>query len=213
MSQYKAKYFPDSYSCPQSSPPINPTFPHVILLVATWDSITPDAHNEPPNFTSTIGKSISNLKNSRLVDLEHSNIIVVVTKSMSYWYQLDDYESEDEKNNQWRIEADVRRAIILDLQRRAFPKSTPWPVVFVENGGGSKMNRGYPILPNGEQSHQNLFDAIYNVMHDLAGLQALQVLTGASFLDSVGKAETLLSPEMIHDTVSIIIMSDYLMRI
>ena len=191
MSQYRAKYFPHSDS--------RPTFPHVILLVATWDSITPDVHNEPQNFCSAIGKSISNLRNSCLVDLDYSNIIVVVTNSMSCWDQFDDYESRDEKKHQWRIQADVRKGIILDLQRRAFPKSTPWPVVFVENGGGSRMDGPFPMLPNGEHSHQNLFDAIFNVVRDLAGVQALRVLTGAGFLNSVGRPETLLSPEMIQD--------------
>ncbi|KAF8816001.1 hypothetical protein BYT27DRAFT_7185726 [Phlegmacium glaucopus] len=201
MRQYKKVYFPDPISHSQTSPVINPTFPHVILLVATWDSITPDAHNDPAHFTSAVGKSISNLTNSGLVDLEYPNIIIVVTKSMSYWYQLDDYESEKEKSDQWSIEAGTRKTIILDLQRRAFPKSTPWPVVFIENGGGSKMDAPHPILPDGQLSHQNLVDAISNVIHDLVGAQALRLLTGADFLDSAGKPETLLSPGMTEDTI------------
>ena len=207
MSQYKARYFPHSDS--------RPTFPHVILLVATWDSITPDAHNEPQNFTSAIGKSVANLRNSRLVDLDYSNIIVVVTKSMSYWQQLEDYESEDEKKKQWHNEANVRKGIILDLQRKAFSKSgDPWPIVFVENGGGSKMDGPFPILPNGEHSHQNLFNAIFNVMRDLAGVQALRVLTGVvGSLNSTRKRETLLSPEMIQDLAVSIVVSDYFIRI
>ena len=205
MTQYKAIYFPDSDSRPQSS---SPTFPHVILLVATWDSITPDVHNEPQKFCSAIGKSISNLKNSRLIDLDYSNVVVVVTNSMSCWDQFDDYESEDEKKHQWCIQADVRKVIILDLQRRAFPKSIPWPVVFVENGGGSRMDGPYPTLPNGEHSHQNLFNTIFDIMCDLAGLQALRVLTGAGSLNSVGKPETLLSPETIQDMAVSIIMLD-----
>ncbi|KAF8815994.1 hypothetical protein BYT27DRAFT_6483255 [Phlegmacium glaucopus] len=200
MRQYKKIYFPDPISRSQTSSAITPTFPHVILLVAAWDSITPDAHNDPAHFTSAVGKSIASLTNCGLVDLEYSNIIVVVTKSMSYWYQLDDYESEKEKNDQWSVEAGRRKAIILDLQRRAFPKSTPWPVVFIENGGGSKMDAPHPFLPDGQLSHQNLFDAISNIIHDLVGVQALRLLTGADFLDSAGKPETLLSPGMTEDT-------------
>jgi hypothetical protein len=213
MRQYKQRYFPEPESHPpsQRSPAISHhTFPNVILLVATWDSITPDAHNEPAYFTSAVGKSMFSLKISSLVDLERSNVIVVVTKSMSSWYQLDDYESEEEKNNQWNTEAGRRVGIILDLQRKTFPKSTTWPVVFIESGGGSRMDAPYSRLPNGELSHQNLFETICDVIappgrdttHDLAGLQALRLLTGVEPSDFAwqAKTETLLSKP--HGTVS-----------
>ena len=156
-----------------------------------------------------------NLSISGLVDYERSNIIVVVTKSMSSWYQFDDYESEEEKNTQWNIGANKRIDIILDLQHKVFPKSTTWPVVFIENGGGNKMDAPYSKLPNGQQTHQNLFEAIRDVIappgqdttHDLAGLQVLRLLTGFEPLDLAwqAKTETLLS--MPHDTVSIDMLS------
>jgi hypothetical protein len=92
-----------------------------------------------------------------------------------------------EKNEQWNIEAEKRRRIITDLQRKVFPKSLPWPIVFIENGGGKHVHQRYPTLPNGELSHQNLFDAIRGIIEhpgpdgarDLAGIQTLQVITGA----------------------------------
>jgi hypothetical protein len=202
MRLYKQCYFPEPEPNPrsQTSPLANHhhTFPNVILLVAAWDSITPDAHNNPEHFTSAIGKSMFNLIAPGLVDPERANVIVVVTKSKSSWDQFDDCESEEEKNNQWNVEAGRRMAIILDLQRKVFPKSTSWPVVFIENGGGSKMNAPYIMLPNGKLSHQNLFEAICDVIaprdrdiaHDLAGIHALRLLSGADHLDSAYKATT-----------------------
>ncbi|KAF8337862.1 hypothetical protein F5887DRAFT_521725 [Amanita rubescens] len=200
MRQYKQRYFPEPHSRSETSQVLNHhTFPHVILLVATWDSITPDSHNEPAYFISAIGKSVFSLTNSGLVDLRRSNVIVVVTKSMSSWHQFDDYEGEEEKSIQWKIEAGRRSTIILDLQRKAFPKSTTWPVVFIENGGSSKMDAPYRVLPNGH-SHRNLFGAICNVIgqNDLAGLQALRVLTGVEPLDGA-TTKTLVSEP--HDTM------------
>jgi hypothetical protein len=158
----------------------------VILLVAAWDSITPDAHNEPNHFTSPAGKSMFNLKVSGLVDIQRTNVIVVVTKSLSYWVQFEDYESKEEKDAQWKIEAGIRRSSILELQRKIFPKATEWPIVFIENGGGSNMGAGYRKLPSGELSHQNLFEAIRDVIappeqrsgDDVAGMHALRLLSG-----------------------------------
>ncbi|KAJ7217544.1 hypothetical protein C8J57DRAFT_1395663 [Mycena rebaudengoi] len=174
---YKLKHFPDIY-------------PNVILLVVAWESITPDAHKEPAHFESALGKTIYTLYWSNLVDDEHANIVVVVTKSMSSLYQFEDYKTTNEKNMQWRIEEGRRRGIITDLQRKLFPKSSPWEIVFIENGGGKDMSAKFPVLPDGQLSHQNLHDAIQNIIKcpsadgslDLVGIQALQVLTAVAQL-------------------------------
>ncbi|KAJ7220961.1 hypothetical protein C8J57DRAFT_1393443, partial [Mycena rebaudengoi] len=187
---YKRKYFPDIY-------------PNVILLVAAWDSVTPDAHNKPDHFTSAIGKTIYALYCSNLVDDERANIVVVVTKSKSSFHQFDDYKTPNEKNAQWQIEEGRRRGIITDLQRKLFPKSSPWEIVFIENGGGKDMSAKFPVLPDGQLSHQNLYDAIQNIIKcpsadgslDLVGIQALQVLTGAAPLAPSAK-----HPEVFVDT-------------
>ncbi|KAK7065102.1 protein hedgehog [Favolaschia claudopus] len=185
LRAYKLKHFQD-------------TFPTVILLVAAWDSITPDAHNKPSHFTSAIGKTIYALYCSNLVDDERSNIVVVVTKAMSSWHQFDDFKSQDRKSAQWRIEAGRRRGIVTDLQRKLFPRSSSWEVVFIENGGGTRdMTAKFPVLPDGVLSHQNLYDAMRNVIVrpssdgtlDLVGIQALQVLTGATPLPSEARAK------------------------
>ncbi|KAJ7115296.1 hypothetical protein C8R44DRAFT_794396 [Mycena epipterygia] len=180
MRRYKQQYFPGGG---------RQTYPNVILLIASWPSITPDAHNEPHHFTSAVGKSMYNLYLSGLVDPDRTNVVLVVTKSMSSWDQFDDFKTTAEKNTQWNIEAARRIGIITDLQRKVFPKMGPWPTVFVENGGGSDMGADFPVLPNGELSHDNLFKAIQKVIQipgehaDLAGMHALDVLSGARFWD------------------------------
>lgn len=171
MRTYKQQYFPETY-------------PNIVLLVTSWDSITPDAHNERHQFTSAAGKSIYNLFSSDLVDPHRVNVVVVVTKSMSSWDQFDDFDTVEEKNAQWTIEAGRRTGMIIDIQRKVFPKLAPWHVVFVENGGGKDMRADYPKLPNGELSHQNLFEVIRTVIEasgphensDLAGMHALGLL-------------------------------------
>ncbi|KAF8197183.1 hypothetical protein K438DRAFT_1759980 [Mycena galopus ATCC 62051] len=182
---YKIKHFQDTY-------------PNVILLVAAWESIALDAHNEPAHFTSAIGKTIYALHRSNLVDDHCANIVVTVTKSLSSFHQFDDYKTLQEKYAQWRIEAGRRRGIITDLQRKMFPRSSPWEIVFIENGGGSDMRAKFPVLPDGLLSHQNLYDAIHTTIKrpgsdgslDLVGIQALQVLTGAASLGSFAEAKT-----------------------
>ncbi|KAF7366109.1 hypothetical protein MVEN_00487700 [Mycena venus] len=90
-----------------------------------------------------------------------------------------------------------RRGIITDLQRKMFPKSSPWEIVFIENGGGSDMSAKLPVLPDGLLSHQNLYDAICNIVKrpssdgslDLVGIQSLQVLTGAGPLGSLAEVQ------------------------
>jgi hypothetical protein len=185
MHSYKQKYF----HC---------TYPNVILLVASWDSITPDAHNEARHFASAIGKSMYSLSSSNLVDPHRANVVVVVTKSMSSWDQFDDFESGEEKNTQWVREADRRRSIIIDIQRKVFPNLALWKIVFVENGGGTNMRAKYPKLPDGELSHQNLFEAIRSVVetagpdgtYDLAGMHVLDFLAGSESLDLAPPPET-----------------------
>ncbi|KAJ7217546.1 hypothetical protein C8J57DRAFT_1395668 [Mycena rebaudengoi] len=190
---YKLKHFPDIY-------------PNVILLVAAWETITSDTHNKPEHFTSAIGKTIYALYCSNLVDDERANIVVVVTKSMSCFHQFDDYKTTNEKNAQWRFEEGRRRGIITDLQRKLFPKSSPWEIVFIENGGGKDMSAKFPVLPDGQLSHQNLYDAIQNIIKcpsadgslDLVGIQALEVLTGAAPLaPSAEHPEVLVDASMV----------------
>ncbi|KAJ7654760.1 hypothetical protein B0H17DRAFT_1214288 [Mycena rosella] len=189
---YKERCFPAATISHGSSPEVrHQTYPNIILLVASWDSITEDAHNEPQHFTSAAGKSMHTLSLSGLVDHDRPNVVVVVTKSLSFWNEFDDFQSAAEKNTHWNIEAGRRRGIISDLQKKAFPKLAPWPTVFVENGGGTNMHTKFPILPNGELSHQNLFEAIRSVIEhsgprggsDLAGMHVLDVLTGAEPLN------------------------------
>ncbi|KAJ7267856.1 hypothetical protein C8J57DRAFT_1613976 [Mycena rebaudengoi] len=200
MHRYKETYFQN-------------IFPNVILLVASWDSIMPDAHNKVSHFTSSVGRSMYNLLLSGLVDGDRTNVLVVITKSLSSSDQFDDFETKKEKDGQWRLEAGRRKGIITDLQRKIFPKLLPWEIVFIENGGGKDMGAPYPTLPDGKQSHQNLFEAIRDMMEykgpgsqgccDLVGIQALQVLTGIEPLGPPSRAEveTLVeqSPEEIAD--------------
>ncbi|KAJ7307738.1 hypothetical protein DFH08DRAFT_824051 [Mycena albidolilacea] len=198
---YKDRYFPDTQPIDFSSASReerHQTYPNIILLVASWDSIKTDAHNPPAQSTSPLGQSIYNLSCSGLVNHSRTNVVVVVTKSMSFMNDLDDFHGV-ETTKQWMIEAGRRRGIIVDIQRRVFPRSAPWNIVFVENGGGTNVVRAkYPILPNGELSHQNLFNAIRSVIEepgphgtpDLTGMRALDVLTGAEPLDPEYPLET-----------------------
>ncbi|KAJ7440317.1 hypothetical protein B0H11DRAFT_2099889 [Mycena galericulata] len=185
LHTYKLKHFKDIY-------------PNVILLVAAWESIMPDAHKEPAQFGTAIGKTVHTLYRSNLVDDQRANIAVVVTKSMSSLHQFDDYKTTKEKHAQWRIEEGRRRGIITDLQRKMFPRSSPWEIVFIENGGGKDMSAKFPVLPDGQLSHQNLYDAIHSIIKrpssdgslDLVGIQALQVLIGAAPLGSSAGTQT-----------------------
>ncbi|KAJ6470879.1 hypothetical protein C8R45DRAFT_1078353 [Mycena sanguinolenta] len=178
---YQERYFSENAQLPWRK------YPNIILLVTSWNTITSDAHNMPECFTSPIGRTMFKLSHAGLVDLRRTNVIVVVTKCLSFMSELDDYKTQAEKDQQWNIEAARRKGIIMDLQRKVFPKSIPWPTVFIENGGGQHVHQRYPTLPNGELSHQNLFDTIRSVIEtqgpegasDLAGIQALQLITGA----------------------------------
>lgn len=178
---YQERYFLDNAELPWRR------YPNIILLVASWNTITVDAYNAPEHFTSPIGQSMFKLSHAGLFDLRRTNVIVVVTKSLSFMSEFDDCKTQGEKHDQWNIEAGRRRGIITDLQRKVFPRSAPWPIVFIENGGGQQVHQRYPTLPNGELSHQNLFDAIRGVIEqkgpkgasDLAGIQALQLIAGA----------------------------------
>ncbi|KAF7366103.1 Protein hedgehog [Mycena venus] len=178
---YQERYFSENAGIPWRR------YPNIILLVTSWNTITVDAYNAPECFTSPIGQSMFKLSHAGLVDIRRTNVIVVVTKSLSFMSEFDDCKTQHEKHEQWNIEAGRRRGIITDLQRKVFPKSIPWPIVFIENGGGQHVHHRYPTLPNGELSHQNLFDAIRGVIEqkgpkgasDLAGVQALRLITGA----------------------------------
>ncbi|KAJ7255020.1 hypothetical protein B0H12DRAFT_1233277 [Mycena haematopus] len=196
MKTYRERYFPSEASDGHSSRGHRQTYPNVILLVASWDSIIEDAHNQPREFTSAIGKSMYKLEYSGLVDHGRNNVVVVVTKSMSYLDEFADFAMEEDKNAQWKIGAERRRTIITNLQRKVFPDLALWQIVFVENGGGTDIRRKFPILPNGELSHQTLFTAIRAVIeipgpdesHDLAGIQALGLITGVD-AEPFSKAE------------------------
>jgi len=56
-----------------------------------------------------------------------------------------------------------KKRIINDLRLEVFPSSASWQVVFIENGGGQSILQDFKRLPNGELSHQNLFEAIYKL--------------------------------------------------
>jgi tetratricopeptide (TPR) repeat protein len=170
------------------------TYPNAILLVTSWDSIQEDAHNDPEHFTSPIGKTMLTLSVSNLVDFERPNVIVVVTRSLSFWQDYEDEEDEDEKKRHWCDDARKRTGIIGALQRKVFPCLRSWRVVFVENGGGHPLLKKHRTLPNGELSHQNVFEAIHDLFtatddgdmpKDLVGMHALPLLTGADSLGSL----------------------------
>jgi hypothetical protein len=199
MHRYSRIHFPEvqqnfaQFTDEDSSAMQEKKYPNVILLVASWDSIREDAHNQPEHFTSAIGKTILDLKVSKLVDLERTNVIVVITKSLSSWQDYDDYEGNDEKGRHWNDDARKRTGIIGALQRKVFPSSRSWRVVFIENGGGKAIPEKHRTLPNGELSHQNLFEAIRDLFtaadnehmaQDLVGIQLLRLLTGAESLRS-----------------------------
>ncbi|KAJ7785040.1 hypothetical protein DFH07DRAFT_934929 [Mycena maculata] len=207
---YQERYFSENARLPWRR------YPNVILLVTSWNTITGDAHNTPEHFTSPIGLTMFKLSHAGLVDLHRTNVIVVVTKCLSFMSELDDYKTQPEKDQQWNIEAGRRRGIITDLQRKVFPKSTSWPIVFIENGGGQHVHHRYPTLPNGELSHQNLFDAIRGVIEnqgpegasDLAGIQALQLITGAEPFGASSQPQKEILIDRTAEDISVIEYSD-----
>lgn len=183
MRNYGAKYYPEvpTEILGLHDRARGKTYPNLIILAASWDSVKMD-DNEPADFTSSIGKTIYYLTNTDLIDHQHPNVVVVVTKSLTFWCDYDDFDSEEEKGEQWQRDADEKSTIINDLRSKTFPSSNPWPVIFVENGGGKKVLQRHRTLPNGELSHQNLFQAIAGIMtkaQDLVGIQALRFVTGA----------------------------------
>jgi hypothetical protein len=126
-----------------------------------------------------------NLSFADLVDHNRSSVIVVITKSLAVWDELDDFKSDKEKNEEWKCRAEDRRKIVDELRQKVFPDSSPWETVFIENGGGSDMRAKFPTLPDSQQSHQNLCDAIRSIVDPdgghkspRGGIQALQVFTG-----------------------------------
>ncbi|KAJ6470877.1 hypothetical protein C8R45DRAFT_1218153 [Mycena sanguinolenta] len=197
MAKYKREYFAGTY-------------PNVILLVANWESILPNAGHEFPHKACVVGRSMQSLRDSGLVDNDRVNVVVVVTKSLSSWVEFEDLKSQKDKNNAWLTEANKRRKVIADLQRAILPGTAEWETVFIENGGGREMNK-FEILPDGNLSHENLYHAIRKIVEspspygirDLAGIQALQVLAGAQSLDrNFGTSrQFLLSKGVIETTV------------
>ncbi|KAJ7874378.1 hypothetical protein B0H13DRAFT_2348576 [Mycena leptocephala] len=146
MQRYKAEYF-------------DGTFPNVILLLATWESVLLNAENESPHITSIVGRSMYSLRSSGLVDNERPNVVVVITKSLT---------SPDES---------------VDLR---------------DKNHCIKSSRIVDLEDDGELSHENLYDAIRTIVEhrgpheigDLAGIQALQVLSGAQPLGQNVRTDT-----------------------
>ncbi|KAJ7235792.1 hypothetical protein C8J57DRAFT_1248171 [Mycena rebaudengoi] len=122
------------------------TYPDVILLVASWESITPDANNDPVDFTSAVGNSMYNLFSSGLVDHTRANVVIVVTKSMSFRDQFDDFESDEEKNAQWNLEAEK-----------------------TQDNHSSPSDESLPELGPMAVSHENLLKAIGSVIQHHRG--------------------------------------------
>jgi hypothetical protein len=151
------------------------------MLVTTWKSIQRDAENEPHEFQSPIGRTIWTLLQSGLYDAYRPNVIVVVTCALTtYESDYEDLEDEEERHEAWRRDAAKKKRFIYDICDRALPGCEPWPVVFVENGSGRKGLAEFKTLPNGEQSHLNLFDAmrsIFNQDPNEADVQALHAVT------------------------------------
>jgi hypothetical protein len=194
MREYSSTHFPgpqehvvqyigsDIPSTPSLSRKI---YPNAIVIVASWPTIRID-DNDPPMFTSAVGKTIFSLKPSNLVDPERTNVIVAVTKSMASWSDYEDDPDDDAKAVHWKEHAKEKKEIIIGLQQKVFPTTKPWDIVFIENGGGSNVK--HRRLPNGDLSHQNLFDAIRqlfsadgeNMAQDLVGMHALRLITGAN---------------------------------
>jgi len=176
LDTYARNHFPKVES--------QPTYPNVILIVASWESVKED-DNELGNFTSSIGKTIQRLSRTKLVDNNRGNVIVVVTKSLSFFNDYEDASSQKKKEMYWREDAEKKKSIINGLRFKAFAgNGSEWPVVFVENGGGTSAKSRR--LPNEESYPKNLFKAIKTLVclagpdqpHDLVGAAATQYLTG-----------------------------------
>jgi hypothetical protein len=187
MRKYAKEIFADIPEIPHNLKTRNTqqkTYPNVILVVASWNSVKED-NNPLGKFTSSIGKTIDYLPETGLVDERRQNIIVVVTKSLSFWDDYEDFESDDDKNDQWKRDAEEKRRIVDGLRVKAFPSSSPWPVVFAENGGGTSAKPR--TLPNGDVYPTSLFERIKELfahtdadgIQDVVGIAALQYITGA----------------------------------
>ncbi|KAJ6503742.1 hypothetical protein C8R45DRAFT_1070307 [Mycena sanguinolenta] len=178
MRRYKEQFFPGN------------AYPSVILLVVSWSSITLEGQNAPHQFTSPLGDTVNHLQRYGLLDVapDRSNVIVVVTKSLSSWSDFDDYETAEEKEKHWCVEAARRWGIITSLQRRLFPRCKPWGIVFVENDSGQRSRD--ICLPNGEIGYHTLGAAMSRALKQSSGgkedrdvgaaQQALQSIAPAS---------------------------------
>jgi len=158
----------------------NRTYPNAVLVTASWNSIKYDAQNDANNFTSDVGKSLHNLYSSGLYDSERPNVVVVVTHAM-LGYDTDCQDmSESEAQMQWKEDALVKESIIQEIAVKIFGAGNVVPVAFVENGASEKGLNRFRTLPNGEQSHRNLFFCLKSLFErndgcgsDLQGLHSL----------------------------------------
>jgi hypothetical protein len=162
IRKYDTEYYPDVPLAETARVPQPPAggfrrkvYPNAILLVTSWQSIK---NGDDP---SPIRQTMGYLADTKLIDYQYQNVVVVVTKSLkTFVSDYEDFHSDNEKNEQWRLDADEKTRIIDDLRSIMFPSSKAWPVVFIENGGGAILQE-YIRLPNGDLSHQNLFQAIF----------------------------------------------------
>jgi len=173
-------------------------YPNVILIVTSWDSV-----KEDDSYFTSFDKTIQYLNRTRLVGNKRGNVIVVVTKSLSFWNDYEDASSQKEREICWREDAEKKKSIINGFRSKAFAGSdSEWPIVFVENGGGMSANPRR--LPNEESYPQNLFNAILVSVAgsgDLVGKVALQDLTRA--LDHPESRAGTLSSEVLETSPSL----------
>ncbi|KAG8884403.1 hypothetical protein FRB97_004412 [Tulasnella sp. 331] len=175
-------------------------YPNVILLLAGWGTVRKDAQNDISDFVSPMGHAIRALEQLHLYDSQRPNIIFVVTRSLSD--PRDYVESDDEKSSkfkkEWLAEAKKKEGFIHDLQQKVFPDTKPWPIVYVENEGKVNNFNTYRVLPNGEQTHANLFDAMLklfatqdeNRAQDMIGLHSLRtVVAGLPHIKDLKKED------------------------
>jgi hypothetical protein len=75
---------------------------------------------------------------------------------------LDDLTSDKEDSKEWELDTEGKKQNIDSLRSKIFKESRPWPIVFIENGGGvSIKNRR---SPNNETSLDNLLKAMTDLV-------------------------------------------------
>lgn len=191
---------PDASLSRKTVPLRGQAYPNVILLVASWRTVKKDAQNSIPELVSPMGHAIQALGQLRLYDSQRPNVIFVVTRAISD--PRDYLESDDEKSSkfkkEWLAEAKKKDGFIHDLQQKVPPDTKPWPIVYVENEGKVNNFTTYRVLPNGEQTHSNLFNAVLklfaaqgeNHTQDMIGLHSLKtVVAGLPHIKDAVKEE------------------------